>query len=55
MALQPDGQIVLVGHSRPGGQVVANFLVMPFNSGDGSLDTTFDTDGIAQNNFSFLM
>ena len=27
---------------------------MRFNSGDGSLDTTFDTDGIAQNNFSFF-
>ena len=50
MALQDDGKIVLAGFLRSGN--VSNFMVWHFNSSDGSLDTTFDTDGIAQNDFS---
>ena len=39
VALQPDGKIVTVGTSN------GNFLVARFNP-DGSLDSSFDTDGI---------
>ena len=49
IALQPDGKIVVAGYHRIVN--IANFMVWRFNT-DGSLDTTFDTDGIAQNNFS---
>jgi uncharacterized delta-60 repeat protein len=50
--IQPDGKIAAVGNtgkftSTSGGSFINDdFLVMRFNSG-GSLDTTFDTDGIA--------
>jgi uncharacterized delta-60 repeat protein len=46
MALQSDGKIVVAGDSTAvnGGPISAT--VVRFNS-DGSLDTTFDTDGIA--------
>jgi uncharacterized delta-60 repeat protein len=42
MTLQPDGKIIVVGY----GSVISNdFLVARFNS-DGSLDVTFDNDGL---------
>ncbi|HEX8250396.1 MAG TPA: hypothetical protein VF599_19635, partial [Pyrinomonadaceae bacterium] len=50
--VQPDGKIAVVGNTGKfasfDGSTFINddFLVMRFNSG-GSLDTTFDTDGIA--------
>jgi uncharacterized delta-60 repeat protein len=44
IALQPDGKIVAVGWSNNG--TSREFAVARYNS-DGSLDTTFDTDGIA--------
>jgi uncharacterized delta-60 repeat protein len=40
VALQPDGKIVAVGNVTGN----ANFLVVRYNS-DGSLDTSFDSDG----------
>jgi uncharacterized delta-60 repeat protein len=47
--LQPDGKLVLVGTQAPAGApmpggVTANFAVARLNT-DGSLDTSFDTDG----------
>jgi uncharacterized delta-60 repeat protein len=43
VVLQPDGKIVVAGFSRVG--VNNNFAVIRYNS-DGSLDTSFDGDGI---------
>jgi len=43
LAIQPDGKIVTVGYVSAGG--VFDFLVMRLES-DGSLDGTFDGDGI---------
>ncbi len=43
VALQSDGKIVLGGYSRNG--LTDDFAVVRYNT-DGSLDTTFDTDGI---------
>jgi uncharacterized delta-60 repeat protein len=53
MAIQPDGKIIAGGsapHSGPP-PFAENFAVARFNS-DGSLDTSFDTDGIAVVRFS---
>ena len=44
MAVLPDGKIVVVGSSNPG-YAVGDILIMRFNA-DGTLDTTFDGDGI---------
>jgi uncharacterized delta-60 repeat protein len=44
-ALQGDGKIVAVGHFRAGDLGLWNLLVVRYNA-DGSLDTTFDGDGI---------
>jgi uncharacterized delta-60 repeat protein len=44
LALQPDGKIVVVGSAYNGTNY--DFLVVRMNS-DGSLDTTFDFDGVA--------
>jgi len=43
MALQADGKIVVVGHTDVGGGAI-DFAVARFNT-DGSLDTSFDSDG----------
>ncbi len=43
IAIQPDGKIVVAGEAVVGANT--DFAVMRFNS-NGSLDTTFDTDGI---------
>ena len=43
VALQSDGKIVLAGYSSNG--TGSDFAVVRYNS-DGSLDTTFDSDGI---------
>ena len=43
VAMQPDGKIVITG--RTSNASYDNFLVMRYNS-DGSLDTSFDSDGI---------
>jgi uncharacterized delta-60 repeat protein len=42
VVLQSDGKIVVAGHSRIGSN--DDFVVVRYNT-DGSLDTTFDTDG----------
>ncbi|MGA0118090.1 MAG: delta-60 repeat domain-containing protein, partial [Ilumatobacteraceae bacterium] len=42
IAVQPDGKIVVVGYSYNGANY--DFAVVRYNT-DGSLDTTFDTDG----------
>ncbi len=50
-AIQADGKIVIVGQSNLGGGGAAlDFAVVRYNA-DGSLDTTFDTDGKATTDF----
>jgi uncharacterized delta-60 repeat protein len=44
VALQPDGKIVLAGHSYSDTNGEGFFALARYN-GDGSLDTTFDEDG----------
>ncbi len=48
VALQPDGKIVAVGQCQIGS---VRFMIVRFNS-DGSLDSTFDTDGIVTTNMT---
>jgi uncharacterized delta-60 repeat protein len=48
IAVQTDGKIIVVGAAGGG---TADFLVLRYNA-NGSLDTTFDTDGIATTDFS---
>jgi uncharacterized delta-60 repeat protein len=44
-ALQPDGKLVIVGWCSMGGATGADFCLARYTS-TGTLDTTFDTDGI---------
>lgn len=44
VAIQPDGKIVVVGHNSPASNL--DMKVVRYNI-NGTLDTTFDTDGIA--------
>ena len=44
LAIQSDGKIVLVGHDNMGGPGDDDFTAVRYNT-DGSLDTTFDSDG----------
>ncbi|MEZ5426645.1 MAG: FG-GAP-like repeat-containing protein [Pyrinomonadaceae bacterium] len=46
IAIQPDGKIIITGSSRNGGMTADAFSVMRLNP-DGTLDTTFDSDGEA--------
>ena len=50
MALQSDGKIILAGSSFNRNTSDSDFAVARYNS-DGSLDTTFDTDGKVTTNF----
>ena len=52
VSLQSDGKIVLVGSAITGGKKV--FALARYNS-NGSLDTSFDTDGIATTAFDVLI
>jgi uncharacterized delta-60 repeat protein len=46
VALQPDGKIIVAGVSQPDGDsILGEFMLARFNP-DGSLDTTFGTNGI---------
>lgn len=45
VALQPDGKIVVAGYAVMGGIINAHFALVRYNP-DGSLDTTFSSDGI---------
>lgn len=45
VAVQPDGGIVLAGHSFTDPNVTVDFALARYNS-DGSLDTSFDEDGL---------
>jgi uncharacterized delta-60 repeat protein len=49
IVLQPDGKILAAGHSC--GSTGSDFALARFNS-DGSLDATFDIDGIVTTDFS---
>ncbi|MGW3624911.1 calcium-binding protein [Streptomyces sp. NPDC000880] len=49
VALQTDGKIVAAGQSDPGG--ISDFALARYNT-NGSLDTTFDTDGKVTTNFA---
>ncbi len=49
MALQSDGKIVVAGEYRTGGAAGGRLALVRYNT-DGSLDTTFDTDGITTTN-----
>jgi uncharacterized delta-60 repeat protein len=49
VAIQPDGKIIVVGRSDDG-VGTGDFLVVRYEP-DGSLDPTFDTDGIVTTNF----
>jgi uncharacterized delta-60 repeat protein len=51
MAIQSDGKIVVAGDSNAPGTF--DFAVARYNT-DGSLDTTFDTDGMATTDFGVL-
>jgi len=50
IAIQPDGKIVAAGYSFMGASPKYDFSVVRYNS-DGSLDNTFDVDGINTCNF----
>jgi uncharacterized delta-60 repeat protein len=45
IAIQPDGKIVVSGRADSNPVFVTNYGIVRYNS-DGSLDTSFDTDGI---------
>ena len=45
LGIQPDGRIVVAGHSHEDFFTNIDFIVVRYNA-DGSLDTDFDTDGI---------
>ena len=45
IAVQSDGKIVAVGSADPGGSITDVFGILRYNT-DGSLDTTFDGDGV---------
>jgi uncharacterized delta-60 repeat protein len=47
VAIQPDGKIVIVGRGYQEGSFVPRFTVGRLNA-DGSLDTSFDADGIVK-------
>ena len=47
---QADGQLVLAGAGNPDGDFDDDLLIVRLN-GDGSLDPTFSTDGIASADF----
>jgi len=49
VAVQTDGKIIVVGTSGAGG--TDDFLVLRYNA-NGSLDTTFDADGIVRTDFA---
>ena len=51
VALQPDGKILAVGDADIGGN--NNFAIARYNQ-DGSLDTTFDSDGKVSTDFASL-
>ena len=57
VALQPDGKIVVIGYSKVGewtgseGVFGFDFAVVRYNS-DGSLDTSFDGDGVVTTDFA---
>jgi len=46
LAIQGDGQILVAGHGYSP-TYNSRFTVVRYNASDGSLDTSFDTDGIA--------
>lgn len=53
VAIQSDGKIVVAGHATPAtGNQLFDFGVARYNP-DGSLDTTFDTDGKVMTDFGF--
>ena len=45
MAIQSDGKIVVAGSSYDGGGTGYDFALVRYNP-DGTLDSTFDSDGI---------
>jgi uncharacterized delta-60 repeat protein len=49
VAIQNDGKILAAGYGSDGGDI--DFAVVRYNS-DGSLDTSFDTDGIVLTDFA---
>jgi uncharacterized delta-60 repeat protein len=50
VAIQADGKIVVAGHSRNGASGPRDFAVARYNT-NGSLDTSFDSDGKLTTNF----
>lgn len=54
VAIQADGKIVVAGISDPVGAVASDFAVARYNP-NGSLDTTFDTDGKVTTDFNALI
>ncbi|MHC4575042.1 MAG: hypothetical protein ACYS76_13070, partial [Planctomycetota bacterium] len=51
LVLQADGKIVAAGSTDSGEPNGYDFAVARYNSSDGSLDTTFDSDGKVTTNF----
>jgi uncharacterized delta-60 repeat protein len=50
VAMQADGKILVTGHSVSGSRESKDFTTVRYNT-DGSLDTTFDGDGIVRTKF----
>ena len=51
VAIQTDGKIVVAGYGIAVRAVCADFTVVRYNS-DGSLDTSFDSDGVVTTDFN---
>ena len=50
VAVQPDGKIIVAGYSSDADMLDVDFALARYNT-DGSLDTTFDSDGKTTTNF----
>jgi uncharacterized delta-60 repeat protein len=50
MGIQSDGKIVVAGNDTPSDQSTSDFTIVRYNT-NGTLDTSFDGDGIARVNF----
>jgi len=52
VAVQADGKILVAGSSEPYGYHISALALARYNT-DGTLDTTFDSDGMLTNNFGY--
>jgi uncharacterized delta-60 repeat protein len=54
LAIQSDGKIIAVGQTAKSVAAEDNFALARYNAADGSLDTTFDTDGMVTTDFGLV-